>query len=105
MRISYILSIILVLSTIISCTLNQGAFEVVNNSKNSISKATVKICKQTIEFNSLSPMENVKGIYEVKGDSHFDITIEFSNGKIFQKEIGYVTGGFDYAHKIIISIC
>lgn len=98
-----VLSIVVALSIIISCKSNQGSLLLVNSSEESISRATVKICGEAMAFINIDPLKSVVGSYRVKGDSHFDIVIEFNNGRIFQKEIGYITSGFDYSHEITIT--
>jgi hypothetical protein len=97
------LSIAFALLVIGSCETNKGSFLLINNSEESISKASVKVCGQTIELKNIPPSESAKGTYQVKSDSHFDIIIDFKNGKKLQKQIGYVTNGIDFRHKTIVT--
>ena len=39
----------------------------------------------------------------MKSDSHFEILIEFQNGKKLKKKIGYVTNGLGFHHEIDVT--
>jgi hypothetical protein len=82
---------------------NKGSFLLLNEAKESISRGTVSICGQTIELKDIQPTQSAPGSYEVRSDSHYDIKIEFQSGKKLRKELGYVTNGLDFHHKIVVT--
>lgn len=86
-----------------SCTDNTGYFLIVNNANEPITQGVVLICGQTIKLNDILPTKSAPGSYKVRFDSHYDIRIEFQSGKKLGKELGYVTNGLDYQHKIIVT--
>ena len=88
---------------LISCTTNKGNFSLVNKTKEPIAHASVAICGQMIELKDIQPNKSAVGSYEVKSDSHYTIQVEFESGKKLQKEIGYVTHGFDFQHEIVVT--
>ncbi len=82
---------------------NKGVLNLVNRSNESISRLNVSICNETLEFLNLKSGAVVSGSYTIKGDCHFEITVQFDSGKKIEKKYGYVTNGFDYSHQIEIS--
>jgi len=88
---------------ITSCGANQGYFQLVNETKESITQASIHISGQTIYLKNISSGQTVSGTYTIKTDSHYDINILFLSGKKLHKEIGYVTHGFDFRHKIVVT--
>lgn len=86
-----------------ACTHNKGSFLLLNKSKESIARALVTVCGQTIELKSIKPTNSASGSYEVKSDSHYDVRVEFDSGRKLRKEIGYVTNGLDFNHEIVVT--
>lgn len=104
MRISIIaISIIFISLIISSCVDNKGSFLLINKANEPIVRALIVICGQTIELKDIQPNKNVSGYYMVKSDSHYNIKIEFQSGNKLQREIGYVTNGFDFYHEIVVT--
>ncbi|MDH5189947.1 MAG: hypothetical protein OEW89_01725 [Gammaproteobacteria bacterium] len=68
-----------------------------------ISSAVVKVCDQEFEFRNIDPEKTVIGDFIITSDSHYTIKIRFLSGSSIQNEIGYVTNGFDFNDKIIVS--
>ena len=81
----------------------QGEISLVNKATEPITRVSVSICGQVIELEDIQPTKNAVGSYKVTCEGHYDIRIEFQSGKKFQKEIGYVTGGFNYWHEILVT--
>ena len=100
-----LMAICAVLSVLVmaSCTPNKGVFLLFNESKEPISRGIISICGQTIELKDIQPNKSAQGSYEVKFDSHYDIRIKFQSGKELRKELGYVTNGLDFHHKIVVT--
>lgn len=100
----YLISICIafLIIAITSCT-NKGSFLFVNKTKEPILRCIVYVCGQTIELKDIKPTKSALGTYEVKTDSHYEISIEFQSGKKIRKELGYVTNGFDFYHEIIVT--
>jgi hypothetical protein len=86
-----------------SCGTNKGTFLLVNKADEPIARASVMVCGQTIKLNDIQPTQSAQGFYKVKSDSHFNITVEFQSGKKLQKEIGYVTNGFDFHDELVVT--
>lgn len=82
---------------------NKGFVLLVNMAKEPIVRALVTVCAQTIELKNIQPTESALGSYKVKSDSHYDIRVEFQSGKKLQKEMGYVTNGFDFQHEFVMT--
>lgn len=38
----------------------------------------------------------------MKTDSHYKITVKFKSGEKLEKEIGYITNGFDFKDTLIV---
>ncbi len=86
-----------------SCTPNKGDFLLTNKSNETIARATVSVCNQTIELNGIQPNKSASGFYEVRSDSHYDVTVEFGSGKTLRTQIGYVTHGLDYHDEVVVT--
>ena len=82
---------------------NTGHFTLINNSHETISHAAIEICNQLFEIRNIKPNGNYSASFQIKGDSHYTISILFISGKKLKKQIGYVTNGFDFTNKIIIT--
>lgn len=86
-----------------ACDSNKGSFLLRNNSKYSIARVQVLVCGQMIELKEIQVGKSRTGVYKVRSDSHYDVRVEFDSGKKLQKEVGYVTNGFDFNHEITIT--
>ena len=86
-----------------SCVVNEGSFLLVNKAKEPIARVLVTVCDQTIELKDIQPNKSAPGSYKVKFDSHYDVKVEFQSGKKLQKELGYVTTGFDFQDEITVT--
>jgi hypothetical protein len=67
-----------------------------------ITLAEVEVCEQFMQFKMIEINASKEGSFRIKGDSHYTILIEFASGKKLEKEIGYVTSGFDFEDTLII---
>jgi len=94
---------ILSLSVLVSCFDNKGNFFLINKTRNTISRGQIIVCKQTIELKDIKPNHSASGSFKVKADSHYNIRIEFDNGKHLETEAGYVTNGLDFHHVFIVT--
>lgn len=94
---------VLTMLVMASCETNKGVFLLTNKATESITRASVIICRQTIDLKDIQPTQSAQGSYKVMADSHFDITVEFQSGKTLHREIGYVTSGFDYKHEMVVT--
>ncbi len=82
---------------------NTGQFILINDSNELISHATVEVCDQLIEVESIKFHEEFNGTFKVKGDSHYKVAVVFASGKEIKDELGYVTHGFDFRHTITVT--
>jgi hypothetical protein len=96
--------LIVLISFASSCSAgNTGEVVLQNKSEQNIDLASIKICKDKFEFKSLNPGSRKIFTYKVKGDCHFNIDIKFASGRTLSREVGYVTTGIDFEHKIFIT--
>lgn len=104
MRIAPFLGFILIaVTTLVSCSADNGTFSLTNQSTDSIAHAQITICGQTIEFKGLPPSASATGSYKVTSDSHFVVRVEFASGKILAGKGGYVSHGADFRHEIVVT--
>lgn len=94
---------IIVALFLISCTANKGSFTLLNKAKEPIARASVTICRQTIELKDIQLNTSAAGFYKVTGDSGYTIEVEFQSGKTLRKETGYVTNGMDFQDEITVT--
>ncbi len=88
---------------LVACENNKGQFLLLNKSSQTISKANLFVGKQSFEFQNIVAGDKSLGCYEVSSDTHYKINITFESGKNIQKNVGYITHGFDYSHRITIT--
>lgn len=86
-----------------SCAPYKGEFLIINEANETIKRAIVSVCGQTIELKGLQPTQKAFGLYDVKSDSHYAVTVEFESGRKLQKDVGYVTSGLDFHDKIVVT--
>ena len=79
-----------------------GEVTLENQANESIDQATIVICKQKFDLGNLEPGANKAAKYEVRGDSHYDVSIRFHSGRQINSQVGYVTRGFDFNDKLIV---
>lgn len=82
---------------------NTCQFVLINNSNEMITKARIEVCEQLIEIQNIASHEKYIGMYKIKTDSHYKISISFASNRQLKDEIGYVTHGFDFTHTITIT--
>ena len=75
----------------------------INNADQPIRRASIEICNQKIEVKNVPVSKRVSESYKINSDGHFVIDVEFESKKTLHKELGYVTNGFDFKHKIKIT--
>jgi len=98
-----VLNTVLAVLVMASCGTNKGSVLLVNQAKEPIVRVLVMVCGQTLELKDIQPSKSARGSYTVKSDGHYDIRVEFQSGKKLQKEMGYVTNGFDFQHKFVVT--
>jgi hypothetical protein len=86
-----------------ACATNTGHFSLINNTTETIVRASVTICGQTVELKDIQPGERVSASYEVRGDSHHVIRVEFQSGMKLEKDGAYVTSGMNFWDDFIVS--
>ena len=93
----------MMLIVIVACAANNGSFDMINEAAETISSATVTVSGQTIAFGDIRQGGQVTGRYRVRFDDDFTISIVFESGRKLEKSLGYVTNGFDYSHRFMVS--
>jgi len=98
-----IIFLISVLSLIAGCGENEARFSLVNESGQVISDGSVTVLDQSFEFGKVDAGRTVSGAINIETDSHYVVKINFSNGERLEKEIGYMTRGFDFEDEITVT--
>lgn len=96
----WIVSAILVTS--LACAPNKGTVSVTNKSSEMITRAIVVICGQTLEISNLDPSKTKSMSYRIECEGHYSVNVEFRSGRHLEKNVGYVTSGFDMHHEIVV---
>ena len=79
----------------------KGQTTFINGENSIIKRVDIKICQQNFAFQNIKPGGERSFNFHVIGDSHYEITIAFMSQNHYTKELGYVTRGFNYKHKLI----
>jgi hypothetical protein len=99
-------TISLVLSTFlaaVACGSTKGTVSLVNKAGEPISRATIDVSGQTLVITSLRPSETATRTLPVTKDSHYTVEVVFRSGRRLKKDDGYVTPGFDFEDRIIVT--
>jgi hypothetical protein len=99
------LSIIWVLLTLVaSCAWwgNTAKLTIVNKSGEDIDICSVKMSGSTISVRNLKPGGESSLLFSVKGDDHYEVMVQFADGRRFQQQVGYVTRGYNFVDTIEI---
>lgn len=81
-----------------------NCFTIRNDSNSIVKKVEVEVCRQKFTTEKLVPSENVSFKYNDKGDSDYNVRVEYDNSKKIQKRLGYVTNGLVFNDLIVIEI-
>ena len=74
----------------------------VNRSSNEIKSCVVKLNKEMADFGGLAVGASTSRKLKVWSDGHYDLTVQFVNGKWLHQELGYVTNGMDFSDTLEI---
>ncbi len=94
---------IMVAGCLTSCGSDSGEFTLTNAAQETITHATVSICRHTSEFGPLPPGKDAGAAYSITGDDSFRVQVTFASGKALSKEDGYVTTGMSSRHRITVT--
>ncbi len=97
------LGILIVILCTLSCSRFTGEITLVNHASETLSEVSVAICGQTLRFTNVLPGAIRTSSYEVRGDSSFDINVQFQSGRNIRLQDGYVTTGVNFKHEIDIT--
>jgi hypothetical protein len=56
----------------------------------------------TISVRNLKPGGESSLLFSVKGDDHYEVMVQFADGRRFQQQVGYVTPGYNFVDTIEI---
>lgn len=82
---------------------NHGTVTLINRSTESIAKGSMEVCGQKFNFTEIHPGESETAKFAVRADSHYQISITFRSGREISKQIGYVTSGFNYKDRLVVT--
>ena len=77
--------------------------EIQNSSNSTIKNLTVDLCSNISTFENLAQGNVINEKLKFAGDCSYKINVIFEGGKTNSKVDGYLTGGFVYKDKILIS--
>lgn len=86
-----------------ACSRNSGTISVVNKSAEPIARVVVMVCAQKLELINVGVSEAAQATYRITCEGHYSIQVEFQSGRRLQKDIGYVTGGFNFRDEIVVT--
>lgn len=95
--------LLVVLVLFAGCSVSAGEFVLHNNTRGVIKQAHIEVSREVFDMDDIGPGETRNGRFNVKGDSHYEVSVEFANGKMLSRKLGYVTRGFNYKHTIEVS--
>jgi hypothetical protein len=101
--VTYFFGALMMALFVVSCARGRGSFVLINKADEPIVAGVVEICRQKIELRDIQSGKKVVGFFDVRGEDHFTIDIQFQSGKTIRKETGYVTSGFDEHYEIVVS--
>lgn len=87
----------------IACSkINNSEVILVNSSSENIEKISIELSGTTAILNNLKAGDKASITFVVRSDAHYKVTVQFSGGRKLEKDVGYVTPGFDYRDTILI---
>jgi hypothetical protein len=97
--------LVLVLTSVLgSCTSNSGSITLANKSSEPIAHAEISICRQTLTIDDLAVGQEANRNYRVNCEDGYSVRVRFQSGReISNDDIGYVTGGMDFRHTLIVT--
>ncbi len=108
-RINYLIVIVIVFAAIPSAVMSfgrresTGRFVLEIGNSEGLKSVSVEISDQRFIFSNVQPGSTYQEEYGITSDSHYDILMTFENGDTVRKSVGYVTIGFNYEHRILIT--
>ena len=81
---------------------NNSEVTLVNGTSENIEKCSIELTGAIVVINNLRAGEKVSAAFVVRSDAHYKVSVQFSGGRKLEKDVGYVTPGFDYKDTILI---
>ena len=78
-----------------------ATLEITNSTTTDITELEIVIYEDLCKVNLIAPNETETCRFEIYGDSHYKISWKDGSGKLYREELGYVTSGFNYKHKLV----
>lgn len=75
----------------------------INKSPYSVLSGSLEVGDQSFKFDNLKPNEEISFNFKPQSDCGYMVQVEFPAGGKLSKQVGYITSGFCYKDKIIIS--
>jgi hypothetical protein len=86
---------LLMLALFVSCAENHGVLTLANKASEPITRASVLVCGQTLDFSSLAISGSESRNFRTSCEGDYQIEVEFQSGRNLKKTVGYVTSGFN----------
>ena len=101
MKTIYLFFVITILS---SCSESKkSSISIINYSNKKIEYAVLKIYKEKYSFTNLNQNDSTTIYYKVYSDADYSLNVRFSNNKIISTNVGYITHGFVFNDKILVT--
>jgi hypothetical protein len=82
---------------------HHGTVTILNDAGEEVISGSLDICGQSFQLGGLSSGEARKFSYRVKGDDEFRVSVKFRSGRTLTRRLGYVTSGFDFSSRLIVT--
>ena len=78
--------------------------QIVNQSRETLIGGSIAVSNnKTVNLPTLNHDASVVVRFDIKADSHYEINVTFVSGRVMKKDIGYLTHGFDFDDRLIVT--
>jgi hypothetical protein len=78
--------------------------QIVNQSSETIVEGSIGITNnRTVNLPILTHNASFVAHFYIRADSHYEISTTFESGRVMKKDVGYLTHGFDFEDRLIIT--
>jgi hypothetical protein len=83
---------------------NTARVTIVNQSHETIIDGSIGIANnKTVNLPILDHNASFVVHFDIRADSHYDISITFDSGRVMKRDVGYLTHGFDFDDRLVVT--